>query len=887
MSLLRAFVSHEALTQRRSPRFRAMAIFYVVISTTPALLLRLFEGRFSFDIGPAGYAYAIKLVQPLLTSFLGAMISVDAITREQEEGSFTVLGLAPMSSSGYFVRRWLAVVTLCLPLTWIPPIVAWAVASRPEAISPVAPFVWDWILGILPLLILTSAAFLALGTITARLILTVFAFGVVYLIGIAYLNEALLYAGRHFEEPIRFFVPSIQDVLIASAQVRWGGSLYLPTDAPHPVQAALDGLIRGATIPAAITLLVFGLAPSFLRRTRPNVRPWRIRPDHPIVTYLRIVNRFREEFTREPVRSGADRLLLIACLVGAAILVSLYVRRQLFFERLATARYAAVTSKDPLPMSFALIPQSIQVDGHLDRSIRTRVTLVMHNSGSRPDGHLAFQLNPALHIPDVTAAGHGVRMTRRWDRVGLRLDPPLGPGGSAAIRFEIAGQPLSYEFALPLTPRFTTSYVAWRDATTTLYRSDLAQSEVHRLISESDVRLRGSDFLPVPRYSEWTDNDLDRERLVPPSLVAMRLKTPDALIADSCGSLSSAGTLTSRCSMPLNDYTLSGGRLTAMPLGDKAVFVHLPLHEEQALRHAPSLRDAVTLAAQAWPQLGGTGSQIFLNRPRSGIWEDYGPGDRASFMIRSIDSSGSLHRISELMLIQRQPLDAKVVATAVVANTLKKRRRVEPKEQAFFAKFYEMVALGRVAGGARNAVEVSPPGPPPATEPLRGISYWGRLVTRRMEKVLTAIEYRVGADAFVAGINDFSSRGPQPGSAKELLEAIGARGGVSLDRVYSDYFDGTALPKLTLSDVRFVRTSAGWQVSGTLQNLNAGEAFCPIVLRTVAGSMATTLRVDSNASVPFQFTTQHMPRVLQLDPENVCYRWVAVGTVQSVPYVGE
>jgi hypothetical protein len=171
----------------------------------------------------------------------------------------------------------------------------------------------------------------------------------------------------------------------------------------------------------------------------------------------------------------------------------------------------------------------------------------------------------------------------------------------------------------------------------------------------------------------------------------------------------------------------------------------------------------------------------------------------------------------------------------------------------------------------------------PDTVPLLGDSWRGE----RMSRVLAAIEYRAGADHFVEGVNDFAGGGPQPGTAKELLDAIGRRAGLDLSRAYDDYFAGSALPKLTLSDVAFRRRGDRWEVTGAVQNTGSGEAFVPVALRTSQGSQWQTLRVDGGESVPFAFTAAGDPHSVQLDPDGVCYRQAVVGLVDNVEYRGQ
>ena len=121
----------------------------------------------------------------------------------------------------------------------------------------------------------------------------------------------------------------------------------------------------------------------------------------------------------------------------------------------------------------------------------------------------------------------------------------------------------------------------------------------------------------------------------------------------------------------------------------------------------------------------------------------------------------------------------------------------------------------------------------------------------RMGPVLADLQYRVGTERLLRGVEDFVRGGPEPGTARELLAAIERRSGVSLQRMYDDYFVGKAIPVLTLDEVSFRADGRRWVVEGVLRNKGTGESFCPVVLRTAAGPVRQTLRVDSKESVPF------------------------------------
>src|SRR4029079_17748486 len=82
-----------------------------------------------------------------------------------------------------------------------------------------------------------------------------------------------------------------------------------------------------AALPVALAMAALGIAVRHLRRTRPDVRPWRIRPDHPLRTFLTSVARLRERYTPDPRPARPDLLALGLALLATAGAVGLLVER--------------------------------------------------------------------------------------------------------------------------------------------------------------------------------------------------------------------------------------------------------------------------------------------------------------------------------------------------------------------------------------------------------------------------------------------------------------------------------------------------------------------------------------------------------------------------------
>lgn len=893
MRLLAAFVSHEVTTQLRSTRFRILAVAYAAIAVIPAIAIYISSRNLGYRLDTGAYAAALRMLQPALTALFATVLAVDAITREREEGSFGVVSLAPVSASGYFFRRWLALLAIAVPLSMIPGLAAAGLAGYAgRAVPNAAPLAWDWLLRVAPPLVLMSALMLALGTITGRTILAVLAYGAAATFGLGFLQDLLALSHRHLEGPgsMMGFDPMAFNQLLWAAKGWWW--FEPPTAAGYPLETELDRVLPESALLVAAALLVLGIAPAFLRSTRPDVKPWRIRDDHPLRTMLRGINRIRENYRPDAGLQPADRVVLAVALLASIACVALLLRRETRFINLARERFAAESADEPYEMSVALFPRSIAIEGDAGRTVRTRTTFAFENRGDEPEGHLGFALHPALGIETVGTTCGRARVTRVWERVGLDLETPLAPNAKCSITFYVAGKPDSVVFQLPANGRFGTRFRFWERATKAIELSDLSRSTFIPATTRAQLMLAASDFAPVPRYTPWdldgkyVDRDQDTSSFVPEGIapasdVRVSLRLPDGFTAaDSCGTVA-AKTLDSRCVFGFADFRISAARFTTMSLG-RSTLVHLQPHDQLARIHAPAVAEAIPIAERAWPGLRLGGTPVFVERP---IRDD---GHRANWYGRSrdlIEASGSLYFIPEWAFIRLQPLQAPQIAASLIGSTLRGRRPVRPEEQMFFRNFFGQVAATRAGSGETRTATIAGRGPRPSSFPLLQHDRSGYPLDR-LRGVLVDLEYRVGGDHILDGINEFVSM-PGTGSAKELLDVIGRRANVSLDNMYRDYFTGEAIPRLTLEEATFVRDDRRWVVRGFARNLAGGESLCPIVLRTELGSVRQMVTIGAGARVPFTLTTEHTPRTLQLDPDKIVYRHAAIGTVDSIDFKGE
>lgn len=893
MRLFRLFLAHEMLTQWRSMRFRALAAVYVIVASIPAIGVFFVSGRTPRAIGPAAYNMFLLSAQPLLTALFATGLAIDALSRERDEGSFGVLSVAPLSSAGYVLRRWLAVVTVCIAISLIPTTLSAALSIHSRLTLPLLPmFAEGWLLSVLPSLLVSSALAIALGTITGRSVLSIIFVAVFLTIGLDTMNGVLFHVHRlNFEGPGNLFYGGERALQELTWAIRGYWSPDVPSDAAFPLRARIRALPSRAGIVTAMTIVLLALTGFYLRRTRRDLRPWNVAETHPLRTLIRVANRIREEFAPDSGTGRADRVVLVTALALAVLLAGSIVREQSAFASMAAERYAAETQHG-VSTSASIITESLRIDGEigLDGSLRSHAAAVVRNSADHQETHLSFALNPNVSVQRLVVSAGAARVHRVWERLDVELDPPLAPRQSRTLSFDLEGLPAEIDFALQYPGNFRARWIRYRDARESIYLTDLSRSSILPAATEVRMRLRASDLAPILRYSAWTLQPDDRgEGFMPETITTntaldLRLRHPYPIAVDSCGVVAVRGEIASHCRADLASYLVFGGPLVQRPLGPAATLVFIPSHEVLAQAHGRSLESSIRIASEAWPQLTLSPHLVFIERPAE-------PKDRQWFnefqpwrTVEDIGSPGAVFFVPERLLTTRKPVDANAFAASIIARTLGGERRIVPEEAGFFARFFIAVAVGRL--GMRKSTAVEPgAGFTPETAPLLDGFY---RPDARMAKVLATLEYRVGAGHFVDGINDFVLRGgDRAGTAKELLDAIGKAGGVDLTQAYEDYFVGRALPQLTLTDVKFHRAGQSWEITGAVENKGTGEAFVPIALRTSQGSLFQTVRAGSGGRTVFTFSTTAEPHALQLDPDRVCYRQAAIGLVENVEYRGD
>lgn len=904
MSVTAAFVAHEIRTQARSLRFRVLAALYILVGSGPAALAYFRRSERTLTLGSASYAAEVLEILPLLTAVVAFLISLDAISRERDEGAWSTVSLTGISSAGYLLRRWLSLQAVLLPLTALPVLAAAVAAAAGNGFDglPAGPFLGPWLMHIVPIAMAISALGLGLGTIGGGT-MSSFLLGAMVLILVPMLLNAVIGGfGLRLTSPlgwlrVRNLTWSAERVISINAPDRpWGASFPVEvTGAPYAPWVAADQYLAAAALPLALCAGALGFAVRYLRRTRPDVRPWRIPPGHPLRTFLAMVSRLRERYTPDPRPSRLDLLAMGLILLAAAGFAALIVERGVRFQELGQRRFASEKSEEPAPTPADVTPRRWRVEGTLGpgRQVSLALTAEMVNQGKEPRSHLAFQLNPSLRIEEARSSSGSLRLSRRWDRLAVDLEPPIPPGGSREIRFRLAGAPEETRFSLRVGfYGFHKGFGEHLHARFHRDLEDLSQSQRIPAISASRISLEASDLVPVPRYEPWKlsqDPETNRIRVTgetfrPQADVSLSLAVPrDVFLADACGGTARSGRLTSRCRLPLADFLVAGGphRPLASPAGGATVAV-FPSHQALGESHLGFLARGELRLEEAWPGLGGLRRTVVLEWPERDVHQ---AGALMSALSRRwygedsppVEVRGNLLLLREWLLLRSEPIKPDSLMAELVAGRLDRRRPVAPRDSYFFHRLFHELALqrlglgsenGALVAGLRTGMEEMVRVPPP--EGPYSNNYWNI----RFPALVAALRYRMGEETLRVALDDLLSReGTAPLSRDELYTLLGERGEVG--RMIQDFFVKGSLPEPVLEDVAFRRTGDGWRATGRMLNQGTGEALCKIVLTTNLGPVETFARAEGGQSGSFSFSTSHRPQAVLLDPDRECHRLVS------------
>lgn len=906
MRLVAAFAVHEWRTQWRSLRFRVLALVYLLVGSAPAVLVYMRRLETNSVVGGATYASESLGMMPLLTAILALVIALDGMTREQDEGAWSTVGLAGMSSAGYLLRRWLAFQAVLVPLTVVPVLAATVAAvAGAGGISP-GPLLGPWLMMVVPIAMVFSGLGLSLGTIAGGTLNAFLLGGVVLGLVPALINALLGYLQIRLGSPLEWVqIPSFASAVprmvtaFQSGNPWWAYAFPIEmSESPYDLGVAAEQYLTLAAMPVALAAAAMGMAVRHLRRTRPDVRPLRVPPKHPLRTFLGSLARMRERFTPDPLPSRMDLLTLGLALLLATGSAAWIVARAHRYEALGETRFGVEKAGGPAPTPTDVLPGRWRVEGTLGsgRSVDLRVTGEMHNTGNEPRAHLAFTLNPFLRAETVEAGEGRVSFSQRWDRLAVDLGSPIPPGGSRELRFRLAGEPAAVDFALDLGA--SGFHKVFGNHFFAQFHRDLgALASSYRVpaLSPRRIYLGAEDLTPVPRYQSWKlmqegeltgDLRVPRESFLPQAEVTLALDVrTDAFLADTCGGTVRGGRLESRCRMPLAELAVAGGRYRRLPAlaGGAAVAVY-PQHAGQAELHVGFLARGTRKLAEAWPGVGGLGRTVVLEWPEEssfGLDADYQAYRRRlmyyDYRRPAVQVLGNLVLLREESLIRQEALNPDLLVAEIVASRLARRRPAVPEDAVLFQRLFRELALQGLGLGSESGATLGlRPGQegivhqPPPSEPWADL-YWNV----RFPALVAALRVRMGPESLRRAVDALlSRRADRPLTRQELYDFLAERSERPLGRMIPDFFVEGALPEPVLEGVQFRRAGAGWQITGRMLNRADGEADCKIVLTTDLGPLETYAKAGAGQAGAFAFSTARRPQAVLLDPNRECHRLV-------------
>lgn len=883
----------------RSVRCKAAVALYLGLAAVPPAATFFLADKFAY--GQATFLEHLMAVLPFLTIVAVVLVAGYRSDAASWPETWTVLASSPIGNADYLSGRWLAITAILLPLTALPVLVAagLAAAAGAEWHDPGA-WVGSWALRIAPLVPVTAAMWLGAVTILGGE-LTAFAatfVGVGMVAGIVNLALARL----HLLVEVSLTLGAWGNLVAWTRQFRamtgtsreWIAPGFPASEAPFDVRAEAEWLVPQLLVGTGVAALVLGSAVAWVRRTRRDLVPRTVRPNHPLRTYLEALLRLRERLAPAVGLGRRDRLAMACGLLFFAGAVAANLERQTRFRDLARLRFEAEADDAFAPLAAEVTPRSWSIRGELGRSgevdLDVRGTLV--NEGSETHARLSFVLNEHLEIDELEAVGRRVSAERAWDRLRLDVEPPLAPAETLELRWRLRGTPAEVRF--PLWGRgsdtFHTRFERFRQARFSRELSDLSRSRTHRAVSRRGVELRARDLTPVPRYTPWTLAYVDHgtgpvaevpEEIVRPAVdLEVDLGAPASFfLADACGHSSSARRerprLAGSCRTPLAGYTVCGGPFQVVE-NEGIVFAALPPHADLAAQRAESLAAAARISDRAWPGIDGFDGMVVaewvpLFHDRDNFQWYWGWGEYRLH--------GKLLLVTEWSLGRGFFVGGENLVADLMTRDLVGRREIEPSQGLFFRKAIEALMLQRMGvsiqkdatllldeGGLEMVLK----------QPLLEAGQYNRTQwLRKLPAVLFDLAGRVGSETLFVAFDEFLSRTPEePGTVEELFALLERKSAAPLERFYADFIAGGALPRLELAGVVSRAEGDGFRVAGQVENRGTGEVICPVIVKTEVAVVKTMVEIGSGSAARFEVRTVTAPYAVELDPEGTCYRMV-------------
>jgi hypothetical protein len=901
-----AFVVHEWRLARRSNRYWVTILLQVALVSAPAVLLALRQGEQTL-YGPGSFMDYLSFTHPFALALGMLILGSDGIVREQGQRSWTVLTLAEMSNAGYLLRRWVALLAVTLPWMVVPLLVT-AGAAAVAGIPPLEllPFVPLWLARTLPVAVAMAALGLGLGTLGGGLFTAAALFALVTLVGAPLLDRMMVPSGMRWEG-FSEWLGSADFQTVAFTVTTAPARNYVrakPTaDIPVDPAEALSYLVARGGVAFGLSMLALALAALFLRRTVADTPPWTVSPKHPLRSFLGLFNRLRQHFRPEPRPALQDLALLVAGVAMVGLAVGWKVDRHRHYQALAESRYTAELAEAPAATPRGIALPEVKVRGRLENSghLQTEVVWTVERQSPEAAGDaLSFSLAEGLRVVSLTSSrGTAVVDSRPWDRLAVRLDPPLEPGERRTLHFALEGTPRTHDFRLRgiSGEAFASRFQRQPEIRFARDLADLTHSKTALAATSHQVQLTAEQLLPVPRFTPWTLSEpgeamratgMEVQEETDPAMawMEMELEGPPGLhLVSACGTVTPPGQpLRERCRAIVNTFRILGAELEVLRQG-ALNFAVFRLHRDAAAFHLPTVDRVAELLEDAWPGETPLPPVTLLEwtpppQPASAsgkLWSRRMIDSGADLQFRPMESFGNVVILPDLDVLRRQPIPPEVLVGQTLAGQLLMRRPLEAEHRGVLRFLLEHLVKRRL--GLVSTLAVIPPqrNPEWATLRLWPRELWIFSSPARPRAVFNYLINRVGEEPFYAIVEEFLARGatesPEPGTLYELLALVEARRGLDLSTFWRDFLEGQALPDPVLEGVRFQNIGGRWRVTGTVRNAGSGEVLCPVLLTTDLSPREMRLEIPDGGSVPFTLETPYRPQAVVLDPRGECLRF--------------
>ena len=910
MSPTVVLLRHEARIQARSLRFRASVVVYLAVNAIAPILTFLRREEMTGTIGPATYPVETMAFLPATTLLLALLLSVDGLTRERSEGAWSTLGLAPFSNAGWVLRRFLALSLLVGVVGAVPLALGAGLALAAGGSPDPRLYLLPWVLRILPIAALGVAGGLALGAVGDGAVPSI-ALGILFVtLGPVVLSKTL---GRWGVEHglserwlgwwlLEYRAGRIQEAAAGKIPRYWWekGMPYPASEAPPDIPTAVAADLPYLLPCVALAAIALAGGSRFLRRSRPDQRPWRVGSAHPLRSFVKLAAKVRFRYAPDPRFSPADRGLTALLVAVALLLYGTLANRALEARAAGRERYAAEISGDPAPMPASLVPGRWRVSGSLQgRTLDVRVAMEMRNGGEEPVERFVYAVNPDLDV-SLTESRSGAGLTRRWDRLSLELERPLAPGETRELTVRLHGRPAELRFSVNPYQSFHRAF--GHHARQGGAALGLAPTRREPFVSPGWTELGAETLFPRPRYTSWGLVEpreswqggpfVADEAVDPPLGLSVRLEVSAGGVdlVDACGGRLVGGLLESACLTSPATYRLAGGRRERIE-GPPSFFV-LPAHVDRV----DSLRRALSIAGArleaAWPGAPRPEDLVVVERP----FDESGPFGWQSRLLAMEESIERLVEVRDRLLILgeesfavREPLPPDSLASAVLGSWLV-RRRPGVADEAFLQRWLLEKAATRRLWPSRAASAVLPAnrvGPSIYAVELSRYEYPAPPAGRRLDALLAALEARVGPATVRTAIDGFLE-GRDPGRIEELFRLLADLSGDLrwVRAFHEEYVAGSAVPVLALADVRFSREGEEWIAQGRVANERDGSLVCPVTLTTEIAPVTAAVEIPSGGSGSFRLATPYRPQAVFLDPEEICFRYRPLNARERVDFEG-